>query len=249
MPGFEDKDRIALYTHLRAFESDFDKSQSQIRAICSAWSAAALAAVVLTVTSANTPPAGLDASALKIRADTLADLRSLICMVGSAGVLAFWFIDQRIYQRLLHSVFGFGLYAEFKNPDLPQVRSALYVANLDVTDGLGWFYRVQFVAFLLIAFVLGMLDGALSWPSHINVAALAQPVAGITTAHIVFVGWGLFYSACWPSLRKLIKDLYPDLEDALPPRRRDGRELPANLAKRDVWLARVRAHPMPPETP
>ncbi|MBY0380459.1 MAG: hypothetical protein K2W78_00850 [Xanthobacteraceae bacterium] len=249
MPGFENKDRIALYTHLRAFESDFDKSQSQIRAICSAWSAAALAAVVLTVTSANTPPAGMASGPLASRTETLADLRSLICIVGSAGVLAFWFIDQRIYQRLLHSVFGYGLYTEFKNPDLPQVRSALYIANLDVTDGLGWFYRVQFAVFLIIAFVLVLLDGAFTWPPNFNLIALKQPVVPITIVHSVFVVCGMIYASRWPSLRGLIKDLYPDLEGALPPRRRDGREQPVNLAKRDVWLARVRAHPVPPETP
>jgi hypothetical protein len=131
MTVFLPDDRVALYAHLRTFESDFDKSQSQMRAISSAWTAAVLAAIALVITTAATPivvpmnarlsPDGL----IDIRTNALAYLRAVICFVGSAGVLAFWYIDQGVYQRLLHSVFAYGLFVESKEPDLPQVRSAM----------------------------------------------------------------------------------------------------------------------------
>ena len=114
MAVFAATERVALYVHLRTFESDFDKSQSQMREISSAWTAAVLAAIGLLITTAATPivvpesanliPKGL----IDVRADALAYLRAVICFVGSAGVLAFWYVDQGVYQRLLHSVFAYG---------------------------------------------------------------------------------------------------------------------------------------------
>ena len=70
MPGLTNAERLAVYTHLRTFESDFDKSQSQIRAICAAWSAAVVGAIALIVTSALTPPSGMAASDIVHRANS-----------------------------------------------------------------------------------------------------------------------------------------------------------------------------------
>jgi hypothetical protein len=47
MPGSTGSECLAIYSHLRRYESDFDKAQSQMRTIASAWSAAMLAAIVL----------------------------------------------------------------------------------------------------------------------------------------------------------------------------------------------------------
>jgi hypothetical protein len=203
MGAFDGAERAALYTHLRSFESDFDKSQSQMRAICSAWSAAVLGAIALTVTSSYTPPSGVTPEMIAHRADALSYLRNLICIVGSAGVFAFWFIDQRVYQRLLHSVFGYGLYIEWKYPDLPQVRTSLFVANLDITDGLAWFYRTQFWAFAVIASV------CVSEPFGIDLGPTPKYIKFITEIHVVGVIIGEVYSRRWPSLRELVGDVYP----------------------------------------
>lgn len=203
MDAFDSPERAALYAHLRSFESDFDKSQSQMRAICSAWSAAVLGAIALAVTSAYTPPTGLSLEQLAHRADTLSYLRNLMCIVGSAGVFAFWFIDQRIYQRLLHSVFGYGLYIEWKYPDLPQIRSSLFLANLDITNSLAWFYRTQFWTFAIIAVVF------VSQPFGIDLGPTPRGIKGISEIHLVLVIVGEVYSRTWPSLQALISKVFP----------------------------------------
>lgn len=262
MPGFDNKERLALYTHVRTFESDFDKSQSQIRAICSAWSAAVLGAIALIAVSAFTPPASMidagHAQDVIAREAHLAYVRGLICIVGSAGVLAFWFIDQRIYQRLLHSAFGYGLYMEFRNPDLPQIRSSMFIENLDVTSGLSWFYRVQFWLFLVIACVF-------VWqPFGARLGAVPDGIKGLTYVHAAIVIAGTWRGQKWPTLRNLIAEFYPDLAARMPASRvgpierilreidrfellfpREVTDPQTDQANRDAWLDRIRAQPVP----
>jgi hypothetical protein len=267
MAAFDDKERAALYAHLRSFESDFDKSQSQMRAICSAWSAAVLGAIALTVTSASTPPTGISCDMIMHRADTLAYLRSLICMIGSAGVFAFWFVDQQIYQRLLHSVFGYGLYLECAAPDLPQVRSTLFIANLDITNGLAWFYRTQFWTFALIACVF------VAQPFDVDLGSNPKGIKAISEIHLAGVFVGELYSRRWPSLRTLINKVFgPDFAQKLPtkqprwnwsagltaiceaawvalcnilPKRPNLLKPPIESDVTTAWLTRVRNPPLP----
>jgi hypothetical protein len=226
--AFDSAERAALYTHLRSFESDFDKSQSQMRAICSAWSAAVLGAIALTVTSSFTPPTGANITAEMIahRADALSYLRNLICIVGSAGVFAFWFIDQRVYQRLLHSVFGYGLYIESKYPDLPQVRTSLFVANLDITNGLAWFYRTQFWAFAVIACVF------VAEPFGIDLGPTPKYIKALTELHFIGVVIGDVYSRSWPSLQELINNVFPRTFASSVPKSRSNSEI-------RLWRERV----------
>jgi hypothetical protein len=236
MPGFNNAERLALYTHLRTFESDFDKSQSQMRAICSAWSGVVLGAIALLVTSAYTPPVGMGVADANLRAETFAALRTVVCIIGSAGVYAFWFIDQRIYQRLLHSVFAYGLFVEFKNPDLPQIRSAMYIANLDITSGLAWFYRTQFWLFFAISlFFVAAVGKTTTFP---EMALLGVHFIGNIVGEACCQGWS--------TLRELISAVFRNggLAGAMPERSDEQTERLTN------WLARVGAHPIPekPET-
>jgi len=203
MSGFKNAERLTIYTHLRLFESDFDKSQSQMRAICSAWSAAVVGAIALIVVSAATPPSGMKEDLVKDREVLLALLRGLVCIVGSAGVFAFWFIDQRIYQKLLHTVFAYGLLVETKNEDLPQIRSALITANSDITTGLAWFYRVQFFTFLAIALTF-------VWqPFGMKLGPTPIGITPLFVVHAAIVICGELYSRRWPSLRSIIAKTYP----------------------------------------
>jgi hypothetical protein len=255
MPGFSNSERLSVYTHLRTFESDFDKSQGQIRAICSAWSAAALGAIGLIAVNAFTPPVGpIDPA----RGEHLAYLRGVICMIGSAGVFAFWFIDQRVYQKLLHSIFAYGLFLELKHPDLPQLRSSLFIANLDITSGLSWFYRMQFWIFLLIAAVFVLQ------PFAIDLGPVPKGIKSLTWLHLGLVVFGEWRSSRWLSLQKIIEELYPDLRNALPERGHGlarriwawflfclrngvfGNWPPENAPLRDGWKERVKSMPMPP---
>jgi hypothetical protein len=220
MAIFSAADRVALYVHLRTFESDFDKAQGQIRAVSSAWTATVLAAVAVLVTTAATPialpqggqlvPLGL----IDIRSDALAYLRAVVCFVGSAGVLAFWYIDQGVYQRLLHSVFAYGLFVESKEPDLPQVRSSMYLANLDVTNRLGMFYRAQFWLFVVVSVVADLVGRAIGHAStDVGVWTI------IATHGILALCFDLIFSHTGPSLGETIRDFYPRLASGLPVRR------------------------------
>lgn len=243
MPVFDAADRVALYVHLRTFESDFDKSQSQMRAISSAWSAAVLAAVALLITTAATPivvpkGAGLMPDGLiDVRADTLAYLRAVICFVGSAGVLAFWYIDQGVYQRLLHSAFAYGLFVEFKDKDLPQVRSSMYLANLDVTNRLGTFHRAQFWLFVVISI------GVVAISRAVGHTPIDRGVWLILFAHTVAATFcEVYISHRWPSLDDTILDFYPDLATELPAR-------PLGVDPRPPVRASKFANPTDPKLP
>jgi hypothetical protein len=251
MPGYSNSEQISVYTHLRTFESDFDKSQSQIRSICSAWSAAVLGAIGLITVNAFTAPVTELA-----RAEHLAYLRSIVCMIGSAGVFAFWFIDQRVYQRLLHSIFAYGLFVELKYPELPQLRSGLFIANLDITSGLSWFYRMQFLIFLLIAAIFVLQ------PFSIDLGPVPKGIKSLTWVHLVGVVFGEWRSSRWPSLQEIV-ELYPDLRDALPERKGSlARRMAAEFLfclyhgafanrpvqqtpLRDRWKERVKSTPIP----
>lgn len=222
MAVFATGDRVALYVHLRSFESDFDKSQSQMRAISSAWSAAVLAAIALLIIATATPivvPAGSQlqpAGLLESRADALAYLRAVICLVGSAGVLAFWYIDQGVYQRLLHSVFAYGMFVESEDAALPQIRSSMYLANLDVTNRLGIFYRAQFWLFVVISIGIDLISRSVG---HSPVGHGVWLIIGLHT--ITAVACELISSHTWPSLDETIQDFYPELAAALPAREAD----------------------------
>jgi hypothetical protein len=220
MAIFAASDRVALYVHLRTFESDFDKSQSQMRAISSAWSATVLAAIALLITTAATPlvvPAGAKlepGGLIDLRTDAFAYLRAVICFVGSAGVLAFWYIDQGVYQRLLHSVFAYGLFVESKQPDLPQIRSSMFLANLDVTNRLGVFYRAQFWLFVVVSIAIDQIGRAIG---HTAIDMAVWYVIGFHAVAAVF--FELVGSHTWPSLDDTIRDFYPELAAELPARR------------------------------
>lgn len=229
MPTFSE--RLSVYTHLRTFESDFDRSQSQIRTICSAWSAAVLGAIGLVTVNAFAPPAGMGLNELALRGEHLAYVRALICLIGSAGVFAFWFIDQRVYQKLLHSVFAYGLFLEMNYPDLPQLRSSLFIANLDITSGLSWFYRMQFWIFLVIAAVF------VFQPFGIDLGPVPKYIKGLTWVHIALVVFGEWRCMMWPSLKRIIRQLYPALHAQMPD------------TNRAAWLARVGAVPLQEPAP
>jgi hypothetical protein len=210
---FDDKDRLLMYTHLRSFESDFDKAQSQLRAIASAWSAAALAAVALITINSLTPfVVGPGATlqpetVLSERMAIFFALRGMICLVASLGILVFWFLDQGVYQRLLHTVFAHGLYLELKNPELPQIRSSLFAANRDVGARLGWFFRVQFWAFFVLSLLFVVFTSGATTPA-IGVLGVHFAI-GIATELIAFCRG--------QSLPQIVENFYPELNAAWPP--------------------------------
>jgi hypothetical protein len=239
MPGFNNAERLSLYAHLRTLESDFDKSQSQLRTIAAAWSGGVIGALALiTVATATT---GLSTSSAKpediaAAKELLFYVREVVCVIGSLGVFAFWYVDQSVYQRLLHSAFAYGLHLEYENPDLPQLRSNVYWANLDITGRLGTFYRMQFWAFV------GLAGAFIALPHEpfVHVGSCVLAMLYVLYAVLAFILETRTWK--WASLEKTIERLYPStLWPKLP--RRGAKETDA-IGK--AWVDRMRARPIPP---
>jgi hypothetical protein len=147
-----------------------------------------------------------------------------------------------VYQRLLHSVFAYGLFLEAKHPELPQIRSAMFVANLDVTNRLGNFYRAQFWFFPVISSVLIIINSLIARPSQIDYLVLI--VVWIHCAVVAFCEIEL--AGKWPSLDQTIKNFYPDLAEALPARKGAGQLPQPSIfddsadARMPAFLTRIR---------
>ena len=137
-----------------------------------------------------------------------------------------------VYQRLLHSTYAYGLYLEFKNPELPQIRSAVYRANLDITHSLGAFYRVQFWALVVLSWLLVVTSWG-SAPHEVFYAPFAFTLVAICLELL---------TRKWGSLDEVIERLYPDLWAALPRANRANQQIID-----EQWLARIRERPMPPQ--
>ncbi len=141
--------RLDSYKHLREFESDFDKSQSQARRVASLWILAGFAALSYLLAmqappnqvSNYTPPA-------------FGVLGVLVCGLEILGLYLLWYIDQNIYQRLLHSVFVYGLAMELKYDDLPKIRTTMWISNLNISNKLSKYYRIPIVAFFIFGLLL-----------------------------------------------------------------------------------------------
>jgi len=136
----------AIYSQLRTYESDYDKAQSTLRTIASAWILAAIGAVGLVIQS----EAG---GANKLDPFVAASLRQALLLIAALGLSSLWFLDLRVYQRLLHAVFSLGCHLELANDNLLPIRSRAYLLNYDITYRLGWFYRAPLLVLLCAAIV------------------------------------------------------------------------------------------------
>jgi len=87
----DNKDIVAQYTHLRAFESDFDKAQSSLRTIASGWLLAAIGGVGLVTQSQFVGQAALDPTIASV-------LRQALLLFAALGLASLWYLDQRVYQ-------------------------------------------------------------------------------------------------------------------------------------------------------
>ncbi len=198
---------IALYNHLRSFESDYDKAQSTLRTIASAWILAAIGAIGLLIQGESSATGTLNP-------EVAAALRQALLLIAALGLGSLWFLDQRVYQRLLHAIYSLGCHVELKAPRLLPIRSRAYLLNFDITHHLGWFYRaplfVLFAGAIISLFhaVFGLqmtVDALLSlqMPS-MKPARLWVLATIITLIHTIFFVWIRKQTARWPSLDALL---------------------------------------------
>jgi hypothetical protein len=116
----------AIYSQLRTYESDYDKAQSTLRTIASAWILAAIGAVGLVIQS----EAG---GANKLDPFVAASLRQALLLIAALGLSSLWYLDLRVYQRLLHAIYSIGCHLELANEKLLPIRSRTYLLNYDIT--------------------------------------------------------------------------------------------------------------------
>jgi len=186
-----DKDVVPL----RAIESDCDRAQGQLRTLTAAWSGAALALLgtILVAASKNDVDPALRA--------TLNSALHAACLAASLGTFIFGWFDQQVYQRLLHSAFGYGLLLE--NSKLGsdtiriKVRTALYILNKDITPNITKFYFFQVALFFLAS--LGLLLATV--PRH------DMFVYPLLVVHVAFVVWAWCDMRRWSSLDDAMADL------------------------------------------
>lgn len=198
-----DANLIEIYNHLRSFESDYDGAQSTLRTIASAWILAAIGAVGLVIQAEYSVIPTLSH-------EIAAPMRQALLLVAALGLASLWYLDQRVYQRLLHSAYSLGCYIELKTDRIAPIRARGYLLNFDITHHLGWFYRAPLFVLLAAAIVslfqamLGLqatVDALLSghcpaWhPPQLWVLS-----AIITLIHVLFFLWIWRQTARWPSL-------------------------------------------------
>lgn len=228
-----DANLINVYNHLRSFESDYDRAQSTLRTIASAWILAAIGAIglVIQAESSNTPT---------LSHEIAAPLRQAVLLVATLGLASLWFIDQRIYQRLLHAVYSLGCHIELTTTKLLPIRPRLYLLNFDITNHLGWFYRAPLLV-LLAAAIVSLLQAVFGLQATVDALLLNHeaPVmqsphlwtlAGvITLIHLAFFFWLWKQAADWPSLdAQLPRELVATrkLQPLTPPSSPDSRSRP-----------------------
>lgn len=194
---------IEIYNHLRSFESDYDGAQSTLRTIASAWILAAIGALGLVIQAQFS-------AAPTLTAEVADPLRQTVLFVAALGIASLWYLDQRVYQRLLHAVYSLGCHLELKTDKLLPIRARAYLLNFDITHHLGWFYRAPSVVFLLAA-IVSLLQAIFGLQatvdSLLNCRCLAvQPTrlwfsaALIAFIHLIFFLWLLTQTRRWPSL-------------------------------------------------
>jgi hypothetical protein len=139
---------LEAYTHLRSFESDFDGAQGTIRGTASLWVLAAFAGFSYAL-SVSPLPHDL----------TRAFLGVVLAWAAAFGLLILWTSDQLVYQKLLHSTFVHGLFMEWRDPSLPQIRTKAYSDNLNVSSKLSMFYIAPMIAFWVVEFYFAFGTG------------------------------------------------------------------------------------------
>ena len=183
----EEKDLIAVYSSIRAFEGDFDKAQASLRTIASAWLLATIGGLGLLFqsefSSSSMLPPGLASS-----------LRQTLILLSSMGLSSLWYLDQAVYQKLLHSAFGLGCWLESKFSSLPPVRSYMFRLNGDITERLSWFYLAPIIAL----FAAGIANFLIVFLQH-SLNRWYLP-AIILAVHFVCLCWLLRHRKTWSTL-------------------------------------------------
>lgn len=130
------------YHDLKDFESRNDQAQAGLRQIASGWMLATIGAIAFIATQANLCD---DTGALKNV------VLIVIANLAASGLWLLWWLDQRVYQSLLHSAFIEGLRYELHHEaDVLPVRGMMYKAHRNLSPKIVVFYLVPVAVLLLV---------------------------------------------------------------------------------------------------
>ena len=134
------------YNSLRAYEAEFNRSQAGVKQIASAWLLAYFGGLGFLLLNPS------DAVPQDFRWLLAGGLSGL----ASIGLGLLWVLDQKIYQRLLHAIFVYGLFIEWRrreDPTFLKPRMALYHFCSDVSWRLSFFYWLPLAMIAGFSFV------------------------------------------------------------------------------------------------
>lgn len=219
------KEQFAAYAGLRTYESDFDRAQGTLRVVASTWILAIVGALGFLLLQSQTSlvvpnPAGQATLRPALAPEVASLLRQAVMLLGSFGVLGLWYLDQRVYQRLLHAAFAYGCHMEAALRTLPAVRMFMFGRAGDVTGRLGRFYTIP-VGLMLFAGLLNLaytfpttradIDASLAQCSADLVACAHAPtwiIGGVIfLLHLLPTLFVLRTSTRWTDLIKLLPDI------------------------------------------
>lgn len=139
------------YKAIASYEHHFNSMETELRKLASVWLLAALGAVAFLV---------------RQKVDgALLDPKLLIAMVGlmgNAGLLVLWILDQMVYHRLLNSVFLLGVRLEYRHRSLPPIRTLmmLFSRKRGMARFLRLFYFIPMCGLAAVSVIAGVLQAA-----------------------------------------------------------------------------------------
>jgi hypothetical protein len=140
-------ERLARYAQLRAYESDFDRAQAEMRRTAGLWILAAFSALAYLLTAA----ARISSGAEGMEAQAVPFLAATVSWLAILGLFVLWYVDQGVYQRMLNSVFVYGIFLEWHDSRLPQIRKIMYLSNQNISNKLSWYYFMAMAFFTVVS--------------------------------------------------------------------------------------------------
>jgi hypothetical protein len=139
--------REERYKSISTYEHHFNSLETELRKLASVWLLAALGAIAYLVRQ-NVADSLLDAKLLI----------AIVALMGNAGLLVLWILDQLVYHRLLNSVFLLGLRMEYKDRSIPPIRTLmmLFSRKRGMARFLRLFYLVPMWSLAAVSVIAGV---------------------------------------------------------------------------------------------
>ena len=144
-----------IYKTLRDYEEHFNRTQVEVKKLASGWMLATFGAMAVIVRGdLSTTNSLLDSGSLLV----------IIGLAGNIGLLSLWILDQLVNQRLLGAAFRVGVLLERSNPQLPPIRSKMWL-NSD-SHGVGRHHALFYVCPMAFNFFVATIYGLSRSPAQ-----------------------------------------------------------------------------------